>query len=62
MKIKASLFSISNENGEVLHVKIVPSDDRQIAAKSYATIWNKHSEPLTQFIYSDNVVVGKIYI
>lgn len=61
MKMKASLFSVSNENGEVLQVKITPSDDRQKAAEVYSSIWKLQESPITKFVCTDNIAVGKLF-
>ncbi len=62
MKMKSSLFSVSNESGHVLQICIVPSDDRTKAASVFVEVWKHHQRPLTKYIYTDNVIVGKLLV
>lgn len=53
--MKASLFLIQNETGQVLHHKIVPTDERVHIAEALSDIWNTpEREPITQAVYTDN--------
>jgi|SRR3989338_2636313 hypothetical protein len=58
-QIKASLFTVLNENGQVLTSKIVPSDEGKHIKKTLTKLWETEGRTaVTGHVFTDNSVKG----